>query len=119
MSFEKYSRPKKGRQPTIEAPKATVLKNGQISINSTAYKEYLKGAKYVELYNDDSTKKIGLKPKKYPVKSGFQLRPIGKNKSIYRVNAKPLIEHYGVKVEKKLAVKPKWNKSEGLLEVAL
>ena len=44
---------------------------------------------------------------------------VGKGKSTYRVNAKPLIEHYGVKVEKKLTVTPKWNKSEGLLELAL
>ena len=119
MSFEKYSRPKKGRKPVAKSPKASILKGGQISINSAAYKEYLKGAKYVELYYDASATKIGLKPKKYPVKAGFPLTPIGKSKSIYRVNAKPLIEHYGIKVEKKLTVTPKWNKSGGLLELAL
>ena len=119
MPFEKYSPPKKGRKAVANPPKASVLKGGQISINSAAYKEYLKGAKYVELYYDASVKKIGLKPKKYPVKAGFPLRPIGKSKSAYRVNAKPLIEHYGIKVEKKLTVTPKWNKTEGLLELAL
>ena len=119
MSFEKYSAPKKGRKPVGKPPKASVLKGGQISINSAAYKEYLNGAKYVELYYDASATKIGLKPKKYPVKAGFELRPIGKSKSIYRVNAKPLIEHYGIKVEMKLTVTPKWNNSEGLLELSL
>ncbi|MCH8013309.1 MAG: hypothetical protein IH823_00710 [Candidatus Dadabacteria bacterium] len=119
MSFEKYSPPKKGRKAIAKPPKASVLKGGQISINSAAYKEYLKGAKYVELYFDASAMKIGLKPKKYPVKAGFAIRAVGKGKSNYRVNAKPLIEHHGVKVEKKIATTPKWNESEGLLEISL
>ena len=119
MPFEKYSPPPKGRKPIVRPPRASVLKGGQISFNSSAYEEYLKGAKYVELYYDVSASKIGLKPKKYPVKAGISLRPIGKSKSIYRVNAKPLIDHYGVNVEKKLTVTPIWNKSEGLLELAL
>ena len=119
MPFEKYSRPKKGRKPVAKPPKVRVLKGGQISINSAAYKQYLKGAKYVELYYDASAMKIGLKPKKYPVKAGFPIRAVGKGKSTYRVNAKPLMEHYGIKVEKKLTVAPKWNKTEGLLELAL
>ena len=50
MPFEKYLRPRKGREAVAKPPKASVLKGGQISINSAAYKEYLKGAKYVELY---------------------------------------------------------------------
>ena len=119
MPFEKYSPPRKGRKPVGKPPKASVLKGGQISINSAAYKEYLKGAKYVELYYDATAAKIGLKPKKYPVKAGFPIKAVGKGKSTYRVNAKPLIEHHGVKVEKKLTVTPKWNKGEGLLELAL
>ena len=119
MPFEKYTPPKKGRKPVAKPPKASVLKGGQISINLAAYKEYLRGAKYVELYYDAPAMRIGLKPKKYPVKAGFPLRVVGKGKSTYRVNAKALIEHYGIKVKKKLAVTPKWNKSEGLLELAL
>ena len=119
MPFEKYSRPKKGRKPVAKPPRASVLKGGQISLNSSAYEEYLKGAKYVELYYDASARKIGLKPKKYPVKAGFPLRVVGKSKSNYRVNAKPLIEHYGIKVEKKLTVTPRWNNSETLLEISL
>ena len=119
MPFEKYLRPRKGRKAVANPPKASVLKGGQISINSAAYIEYLKGAKYVELYYDASAMKIGLKPKKYPVKAGFPLRAVGKSKSAYRVNAKPLIEHYGIKVEKKLSVTPKWNKGESLLELTL
>ncbi len=119
MPFEKYTPPNKGRKPVAKPPKASVLKGGQISINSAAYKEYLKGAKHIEMYYDASAMKIGLKPKKYPVKAGFPLRVVGKGKSTYRVNAKPLFEHYGIKVEKKLTVTPNWNKSEGLLELAL
>ena len=119
MPFEKYSPPKKGRKAIAKPPRASVLKGGQISINSAAYNEYLKGAKYVELFYDASAMKIGLKPKKYPVKAGFPLRMVGKSKSTYRVNAKPLIEHYGIKVKNQLTVTPKWNKIEGLLELAL
>ena len=119
MPFEKYSPPPKGRKPIVRPPKASVLKGGQISLNSSAYEKYLQGAKYVELYYDASAKKIGLKPKMYPVKAGIPLKPIGKSRSIYRVNAKPLIEHFGIKVEKKTTVTPKWNKTEGLLELAL
>ena len=119
MPFEKYSPPKKGRKPVAKPPKASILKGGQISINSAAYNDYLKGAKYVELFYDASARKIGLKPKKYPVKAGFELRSIGKSKSIYRVNAMPLMQHYGFKIERILTVTPNWNKSEGLLELAL
>ncbi len=119
MPFEKYSPPKKGRKAVAKPPKASVLKGGQISLNSSAYREYLKGAKYVELYYDAPAMKIGLKPKKYPVKAGFPLQVVGKGKSTYRVNAKPLIKHHGLKVEKKVTVTPVWNKSEGLLELSL
>ncbi len=119
MPFEKYTPPKKGPKPVAKPPKASLLQGGQISLNSTAYAEYLKGAKYIELYYDPKAMKIGLKPRKYPLKSGFPLRVVGKGKSTYRVNAKPLMEHYDIKIAKKLTVTPQWNKSEGLLELAL
>jgi len=119
MPFEKYSPPSKGRKPIAKPPKASILKGGQISLNSSAYEDYLKGAKYVELYYDAAAMKMGLKPKKYSVRAGVPLRSIGKNKSIYSINAKPLFEQYGIKIDKKIAVTPKWNKSEGLLEIAL
>ena len=119
MPFEKYASPKKARKQITKPPKATLLQGGQISLNSTAYAEYLKGAKYIELYYDPESMKIGLKPKKYPVKAGFPLRAVGKGKSTYRVNAKPFIEHYEIKIAKKLTVTPQWNQSEGLLELAL
>ena len=119
MSFEKYFPSPKARIPIVRPPRSSVLKGGQISLNSSAYDKYLKGAKYVELYYDASAMKIGLKPKKYPVKAGFPLRVVGKGKSTYRVNAKPLFAHYGVRVDKKFTITPKWNKSESLLELAL
>lgn len=119
MPFVKYIAPKKGRKPVARPPKVNVLQGGQISLNSVAYAEYLKGAKYIELYYDPKAMKIGLKPKKYPVKTGFPLKVVGKGKSTYRVYAKPLMEHYDIKIAKKLTVTPQWNKSEGLLELAL
>ncbi len=119
MPFEKYTPPKKGPKLVAKPPKASILQGGQISLNSAAYTEHLKGAKHVELYYDASAMKIGLKPKKYPTKAGFPLRAVGKGKSTYRVNAKKLMEHYDIKIKKKLTVMLHWNDKEGLLELAL
>ena len=118
MSFEKFI-PEKKRTDIGKPPQAKVLKGGQISLNSSAYEQYLKGATHIELYYDTAQKKIGLQPKKYQTKSAFELRSVGKNKSIYRVNAKLLIEHYGLAPDPKIAITPSWNSSENLLELAL
>ena len=96
-----------------------MLKGGQISLNSAAYEQFLKGATHIELYYDPSSKKIGLQPKKYKTKAAFKLHAVGKNKSTYRVNAKPLMEHYGVKLGTKVSVTPSWNSAQNLLELML
>ena len=118
MSFEKFT-PKRGRTPVKKPPQAKILKGGLISFNSEAYQEYMKGATHVELFYDSARKRIGLRPKKYRTKSGFKLRAVGKNKSTYRINAKQLVQHYGIKPAGKTAVTPSWNNSESLLELSL
>jgi len=118
MSFEKFV-PEKKIRAAPKPPAAKVLKGGQISLNSAAYEQFLKGATHIELYYDPSAKKIGLQPKKYKTKAAFKLHAVGKNKSTYRVNAKPLMEHYGVKLGTKVSVTPSWNSSQNLLELML
>ena len=51
MSFEKFM-PKQKKLTAAKPPQVKMLKGGQISLNATAYKEYLKGATHVELYYD-------------------------------------------------------------------
>ncbi len=118
MSFEKFV-PEKKLRAAPKPPDAKVLKGGQISLNSAAYEQFLKGATHIELYYDPSSKKIGLQPKKYKTKAAFKLHAVGKNKSTYRVNAKPLMEHYGVKLGTKVSVTPSWNSAQNLLELTL
>ncbi len=118
MSYEKFI-PKKKGGTAPKAPVAKILKSGQISLNSAAYEQYLKGATHIELYYDPSLKKVGLQPKKYKTKATFKLNVVGKNKSIYRINAKPLIEHYGIKLNEKISVKLTWNSTKKLLELSL
>ncbi|MFB0516334.1 MAG: hypothetical protein ACETWG_07000 [Candidatus Neomarinimicrobiota bacterium] len=118
MSYEKFVPVKKGKV-TQKPPVAKVLKGGQISLNSAAYEQYLKGATHLELYYDPSSKKVGLQPKKYKTKAAFKIRAVGKSKSTYRINAKPLIEHYDIKLGEKITVSPSWNSSENLLELSL
>ena len=118
MSFEKFILEKKLTK-LGPPPQAKILKGGQISLNSSAYEQYLKGATHIELYYDSAQKKIGLQPKKYRTKSAYILRSVGKNKSTYRVNAKLLIEHYGITLDSKISITPAWNSSENLLELAL
>lgn len=96
-----------------------MLKGGQISLNSAAYQKFLKGATHIELFYDPSSKKVGLQPKKYKTKAAFKLRAVGKNKSTYRINAKPLVEHYDIKLSAKVSVTPSWNSAENLLELTL
>ena len=118
MSFEKFM-PKEKKLTVTQPPQVKMLKGGQISLNATAYQEYLKGATHVELYYDQSAKKIGLQPKKYGTKATYKLRAVGKGKSTYRINAKPLIEHYDLKIGNKVKLTPAWNSSENLLELSM
>jgi len=118
MAFEKFVQKKKSRA-VPKPPAVKVLKGGQISLNSAAYEQYLKGATHIELYYDSSSRKVGLQAKKYKTKSAFKLRAVGKTKSTYRVNAKPLVEHYGIKLGAKITVTPAWNSSENMLELSL
>ncbi len=118
MSFEKFV-PEKKRGAAPKPPEAKVLKGGQISLNSAAYQQFLKGATHIELLYDPSSKKIGLRPKKYKTKATFKLRAVGKNKSTYRINAKPLVEHYNIKLSAKISATPSWNSAENLLELTL
>lgn len=119
MPFEKFSPPKNVRKVAPKPPRVKVLKGGIISLNAQAYQEYLKGAKFVELYYDSATGRIGLKPKKYPTEAGIPIKAVGKGKSTYRVNTKPLFEHYGIDANSKKSVKPVWNEGEGLLEIGV
>lgn len=118
MAFEKFVAEKK-RPTSGKAPLAKVLKGGQISLNSSAFDQYLKGATHIELYYDSSNRKIGLQPKKYKTKAAFKIRVVGKNKSTYRIYAKPLIEHYGIQLSSKISVTPTWNDAANLLELTL
>ena len=118
MSYEKFV-PAKKHKTTAKPPVVKVLKGGQLSLNSAAYEQFLKGATYIELYYDPSSKKIGLQPKRYKTKAAFKLRAVGKNKSTYRVNAKPLIEHYSIKLDAKVSATPSWNNAQNLLELTL
>ena len=118
MAFEKFV-PAKKRKTTQTLPLAKVLKGGQISLNSATYEQFLKGATHIELYYDPASRKIGLQPKKYKTKAAFKIRSVGKNKSTFRVNARPLIEHYGIQLTSKISVTPSWNSSANLLELSL
>lgn len=118
MSYEKFIPLKKGGAAP-KPPAAKILKGGQVSLNSAAYEQYLKGATHIELYYDPSSKKIGLQPKKYKTKATFKLNAVGKNKSTYRINAKPLIEHYGIKLSEKVSATLAWNSNQNLLELSL
>ncbi len=118
MAFEKFV-PAKKRKTTESSPVAKLLKGGQISLNSSTYEQFLKGATHIELYYDTASKKIGLQPKKYKTKAAFKIRSVGKNKSTFRINAKPLIEHYGIQITSKITVTPSWNSSANLLELSL
>ncbi len=119
MPYEKFTPPKKVQKAAPKPPQAKILKGGQVSLNAVAYEQYLKGAKYVELFYDPDTGKIGLKPTKYATKAAFSIRAVGKGKATYRVNIKPLVEHYGIDVHEKKPVEPVWNESEGLLEIGV
>ncbi|UCH10420.1 MAG: hypothetical protein JSU61_00565 [Fidelibacterota bacterium] len=118
MPFEKFVPAKKATKAQ-KAPVVKMLKGGQISFNAAAYEQYMKGATHIELYYDSTSKKIGLQPKKYKTKAAFKIRTVGKGKATYRVNAKPLVEHYDIRLEEKVALTPTWNDAENLMELTL
>ena len=117
MSFEKFVPPKKLKE-IVKPPSAKMLKGGQISLNDSAYLQFLKGSRHVELYYDSTAKKIGLKPKKYGTKIAFKIRSVGKGKATYRINAKPLIEYYDIKLSGKTDLSLNWNAKDDLLELS-
>ncbi|MFC1583689.1 hypothetical protein ACFL4U_03285 [Candidatus Neomarinimicrobiota bacterium] len=118
MPYEKFV-PAAKKTAVPKPPIAKVLKGGQISLNSEAYKQFLKGATHIELYYDPSSRKIGLQPKKYKTKAAFKIRVVGKGKSTYRINAKPLMEYYNIQLGEKKTVSPTWNGKESFLELLL
>ena len=119
MPYEKFSSPKKSKIAAPRPPQVKVLKGGIVSLNASAYKQFLQGAKHLELFYDSSVGKIGLKPKKYVTKAGFPIKAVGKGKATYRVNIKPLFKQYGIEANNKRSVEANWDESEGMLVIEL
>jgi len=113
MNYDKFhpSDPRKAAQ----SPRVAVSPSGMMSINRVAYLQYMKGATYVELFFDAKAHKVGMRPKKYKTRDGVKLTVIGKEKTHYRLNARPFCETFGITLEKRMRIDPEWDEENQLL----
>lgn len=101
MAFEQY----KKQRAVKETKTVTINSAGVISISPDLTSEHLDGVKYVELYFDSSTRKIGVKPVRTETDYAFQLSRPAKGKRA-AVSGRGFLTNY------KLGIKPQKHPAE-------
>ena len=95
-------------------PKVTIRKGGQIGLNNPVITNYeLNKYKYVVLFIDNETKKIGIKPVNDEKEEG--IRKLRISKYGVSIPAKNFIEHYKLDQIKKRQLDCSWDKKEAMI----
>jgi len=112
MAFQKFEKNTSTLFPTI-----TITKSHSLGINRACIEKFFKDAVALELYYDNDTNRIGLKPFKKAADHLFSInKKEGQSASI---SCRGLIKHFGIEVEKTIRFHPAWNEKEKLLEIHL
>jgi len=87
LTFEKYE--KKGRQ--VRGVPAVSISEKSLLFNIPAYKRYLEGFEYMELFFDKHNQVIGLKPLKQSTADSFPIKVYRPGNEIVLINCKTFI----------------------------
>ncbi len=95
------------------SPKLSIRSTGQIGLNSGAIHRFnLEKYSFVELYFDEETSLIGVKPLKEKTDGSYPLKIRNKNISI---SAKAFLEFFSIYYQKSRALPAKWEDSENMI----
>lgn len=101
-----------------EQPKATLLKQGNLNLNTAAtnlFKE--RGVSHVQLLYDRDTNRMAFKPCKSTEEGAYPLRP---KDTCCQVSSQSFVRFYGIRFGKKSTTYPaEWDDESGMLIVDL
>jgi len=114
VSFELFERKRTHGGP----PAVSISKLGMFVINSAAIEKYFSKRKYVHVYWDKETGKVGLKPlmKKEDKSYNMHYSPKG---NVGSMSATAFLKHIGYKFKETKSFPATWNEKEGLIEFAI
>ncbi len=101
-----------------EQPKATLLKQGNINLNTAAAKLFKdRGASHVQLLYDRDTHRMAFKPCQSTAKGAYPLRP---KDTCCQVSSQSFVRFYGIHFGEKSRIYPaEWDEKRGMLVVKL
>ncbi|MCK9595439.1 MAG: hypothetical protein M0R35_07190 [Candidatus Omnitrophica bacterium] len=115
MPFELFV----NKKSTSAVPTISILKSGNIFINSKCYDEYFTGAKYINLYFNKAANSMGVQPVKNPEKYSYSMRQAS-NKKGAAISAVSFFKNYKIDYKKGTrAYNVVWNTVDKLVEVKL
>ena len=114
MTMEKFD-----KQRISGVPAITIRKNGSISLNSMACKEFpIKDKKHAALFYDKEEKTIGIQP--VDAKPGSPTFVITREKKTLTINCRSFLRHCGFSFEQGSKVYPApWDAKKGMIIVKL
>jgi len=118
MAFEEF----KAKKVQLKTPYVSILRSGNIGLNSACYKKYFKDYKRIVFFYDRERKVIGIKPTEKELPNSYTIR---KNRAIGgggNVAANSFLKSFvGIDYEKhgSKGYEVSWNDDEALLEVYL
>ena len=117
MAFEEF----KAKKIQLKTPFVSILKSGNIGMNSSCYKKYFKGFSQVIFLYDRERKVIGIRPEKKESANSYSIRKT-RATSGGNVAANAFLKSFvGIDYEKhgSKGYEVSWNNDENLLEVYL
>lgn len=100
MAFEAFT----GTQTVTNAPKVSLLKQGNFNFNNGALKVLKeKGASYLQLFFDKETNRIGFKPCDKETQGAYKLR---ENKGVGQISGMAFLKYYQIEYTSKTRAFP-------------
>jgi hypothetical protein len=115
MGYEKFT---KKRRHVKDQATVTVLKTGQLGINQVCHEKYFKDFKYVILYYDRESKKIGIQPTNDISNDAYNIR-LSRQGKLANISAIAFIKHFKIEHNESKAYMATWNDEGKLVEVDL
>jgi hypothetical protein len=93
-------------------------KGGDFSINEKCVEHLIKDCSHAEMYYDDVTNKIGLKPMKEETEFSYPIHRKSKSKYVV-IHGRGFLKYFRLTIEAKATYAAKWNAKEKLIELEL
>lgn len=113
MAYQQYQK-QKGRQ--VFYPAVNVGKKGYFSLNAMCVEKYAKDCTHVELFYDDVSKKIGLKPIKTVTTHAIPLN-IKPGSHYATISAASFFKYFNLSAITQDIYPVEWNKVEKMIEL--